>query len=258
VTGKVGNRAVNFNRANSIQLPPTVANFDQITIATWVYPRSTDQWQRIFDFGNGESENMFLTNRTDTRKLRFAIKNGGEEQRLDADPLILSRWSHVAVTLGNDTARIYVNGEVAAESDGFTIKPSDFNPLLNYIGRSQYPDPLFSGYVDDFRIYNYVLPADEIQNLMNVTSVMEHAAHVAGFMTVYPNPASNAINISYNNHSYLNETELHIVNLKGQVVRSTRLNETEQTLDISELESGVYFVRLFNSQENLVQKLIVK
>ena len=102
------------------------------------------------------------------------------------------------------------------------------------------------------------MPADEIQNLMNVTSVMEHTAHVAGFMTVYPNPASNAINISYNNHSYLNETELHIVNLKGQVVRSTRLNETEQTLDISELESGVYFVRLFNSQENLVQKLIVK
>jgi hypothetical protein len=258
VTGKVGNRAVNFNRANSIQLPPTVANFDQITIATWVYPQSSVQWQRIFDFGNGESENMFLTSRTDTKKFRFAIKNGGEEQRLDADPLILSRWSHVAVTLGNDTARIYVNGEVAAESDGFTIKPSDFNPLLNYIGRSQYPDPLFSGYVDDFRIYNYVLPADEIQNLMNVTSVMEHTAHVAGFMTVYPNPASNAINISYNNHSYLNETELHIVNLKGQVVRSTRLNETEQTLDISELESGVYFVRLFNSQENLVQKLIVK
>jgi hypothetical protein len=129
---------------------------------------------------------------------------------------------------------------------------------LNYIGRSQYPDPLFSGNIDDFRIYNYVLPADEIQNLMNVTSVMEHDAHAVGFMTVYPNPASNAINISYNNHSYSGETEVDIVDLKGQIVKSIRLNEIEQTLDISELESGVYFVRLSNSRENLVQKLIVK
>jgi len=256
--GKIGSRAVQFNKTNSIQLPPSIANFDQITIATWVNPRSTDQWQRIFDFGNGESENMFLTNRTDTKKLRFAIKNGGEEQRLDTDPLTLSRWSHVAVTLGNGSVRIYVNGEVAAESNSITIKPSDFNPLLNYIGRSQYPDPLFSGNIDDFRIYNYVLPADEIQNLMNVTSVMEHDAHAVGFMTVYPNPASNAINISYNNHSYSGETEVDIVDLKGQIVKSIRLNEIEQTLDISELESGVYFVRLSNSRENLVQKLIVK
>jgi len=32
----------------------------------------------------------------------------------------------------------------------------------------------------------------------------------------------------------------------------------QSNLDISELESGVYFVRLFNSQENLYKKLIVK
>ncbi|NLK47327.1 MAG: hypothetical protein GX296_00790 [Bacteroidales bacterium] len=165
-TGKIGTKAAEFDKSNSYQLPPTVADFDEITIEAWVYPRYQwtftnlykEDWQRIFDFGNGESEYMFLTVRAeDTGKLRFAIKNGGDEQRLDAPLLTRNTWSHVAVTLGNGTARIYVNGTKTAESNSFTIKPSDFKPVLNYIGRSQFPgDRLFWGYVDDLKIYNYV------------------------------------------------------------------------------------------------------
>ena len=53
-------------------------------------------------------------------------------------------------------------------STTMTIRPYDIKPKLNYIGRSQFAvDPLFNGYVDDFRIYNYALSSDDVTKLYN-------------------------------------------------------------------------------------------
>ena len=42
------------------------------------------------------------------------------------------------------------------------------HPVLNYLGRSQFPaDPLFKGYLDDVRIYNYALSADAVRQAMD-------------------------------------------------------------------------------------------
>jgi hypothetical protein len=38
----------------------------------------------------------------------------------------------VAITLGNGTAKLYVNSTLKATSSGVTIKPSDFQPGSNY------------------------------------------------------------------------------------------------------------------------------
>ena len=65
-----------------------------------------------------------------------------------------NQWAHVAVTLGGGTAKLYVNGELKATKSGITIKPSDIKPSKNYIGKSQFPDPLFNGMIDEFRVYN--------------------------------------------------------------------------------------------------------
>ncbi|HKD36211.1 MAG TPA: autotransporter-associated beta strand repeat-containing protein, partial [Pirellulales bacterium] len=47
------------------------------------------------------------------------------------------------------------------------LNPSDVNSTLNYIGKSQYSaDPLFSGMIDDFRIYNYALNQSQMLNLV--------------------------------------------------------------------------------------------
>jgi len=45
------------------------------------------------------------------------------------------------------------------------LKPSALAPALNYIGKSQWPDPLFRGAIDDFRIYGRGLSAEEVAAL---------------------------------------------------------------------------------------------
>jgi hypothetical protein len=113
---------------------------------------------------------MFLTpNNSYTNAMRFAIKNGGDEQTLDCQyKLTANTWKHVAVVIGKERTAIYVDGEEAASTTGITIRPSDIRPVLNYLGRSQFSsDPNLSAYLDDVRIYNYALSTDEVRTTMD-------------------------------------------------------------------------------------------
>ena len=163
--GRVDKAAALNGTDNFIQLPAAIANLDEISIAVWVYWRGGDIWQRIFDFGNGEQQNLFLTPSSDAGGMRFAINKGAGEQRLNTDALIENEWTHLAVVMNANGAGLYVNGKLAEHSSAVTIKPGDFRPVLNYLGRSQFPDPLFNGRIDDFRIYNYALSVAELAEL---------------------------------------------------------------------------------------------
>ncbi|GMK46423.1 hypothetical protein PghCCS26_35520 [Paenibacillus glycanilyticus] len=169
--GKVG-KAIELNGTNSyVTLPAKhpLSSYNEITLSTWVYWKGGKDWQRIFDFGNGTTQYMFLTPKTGNF-MRFAIKNGGAEQIVQSSQLATNTWVHVAVTLGNGKEKLYVNG-VEAASANVTIKPGDFKPTLNYLGKSQFSsDPLLGGMLDEFRIDDHVLSAAEILQLANNTA----------------------------------------------------------------------------------------
>ncbi|HXP61702.1 MAG TPA: LamG-like jellyroll fold domain-containing protein, partial [Dongiaceae bacterium] len=49
---------------------------------------------------------------------------------------------------------LYVNGALVAQNSGTTDTPADLGGTLNdWLGRSQYGDPLFNGAIDEFRIW---------------------------------------------------------------------------------------------------------
>lgn len=155
---------LNASTANQfLQLPHDIASLSRMTVCTWVRLQSESAWQRIFDFGNGTEQYMFLTP-SNGSQMRFVMKNGGEEEILAADKLAMYTWTHVAVTIDDEAVVLYVNGAEVARSTSMSIRPSDIRPALNYIGKSQFSaDPLLKAYVDDFRIYNYALSPDEIK-----------------------------------------------------------------------------------------------
>jgi len=165
---KSGTHSLTFNGTdNYLLLPPGVATSRQITIATWVRWGSGSNWQRIFDFGSGTDRYMFLTP-SNGSEMRLVLKNGGDEQILSAGKRMTSAlWNHVAVTMSDDAVRLYINGEEIASSTDITLRPSDILPACCFVGRSQFAsDPLFKGYIDDFRIYNYALSKEEIAAVM--------------------------------------------------------------------------------------------
>jgi hypothetical protein len=99
--------------------------------------------------------------------MRFTISltgNSAGEQIMETSQLVIGEWTHVAVTLLGNTGTLYVNG-AAVDSRPITIDPSAFNPINNYLGKSQYNDALFDGLIDDFRVYNRGLLASEVAAL---------------------------------------------------------------------------------------------
>ncbi len=150
-----------------------------ITVACWVNVRTNRAWERIFDFGNGTTTGyMFLTAQqamNTPNSVRFAISTAGntaEEVINMATPATLSTgvWHHVAVTLGTGTTftgTLYIDKAVAGTNTAMTLRPSVLgNTPNNWIGQSQFAvDPLFDGFIDDFRIYSRALSAAEIAAL---------------------------------------------------------------------------------------------
>lgn len=149
-----------------VSLPPSLGRATAFSFAGWVNWRGGSHWQRIFDFGNSTTHYLFLTPRSSAGTLRFGIRNGSSEQMVETSALPVNQWTHVAVTLGGGTVRLYVNGRQVA-SASTSITPAAFQPRYNFLGRSQWPaDPHFAGLMDEVLITDYVLSPDQIARLM--------------------------------------------------------------------------------------------
>ena len=149
-----------------------LGSLTDFTIATWVNRTSTggQTWSRVFDFGTGTAVNMFLTvDAGGAAGARFAItlNGGGAEQQVTAPDPIPTGWHHVAVTRSGTTVTLLVDGNPVATNANVTLSPSSMGSTTNnWIGRSQYGDPLLQAEVDDFQIHDRALSQAEIQALM--------------------------------------------------------------------------------------------
>ena len=161
-------------------------NLEQMTVAAWVKVDRHQANQRIFDFASdtGRQVNrntMYLSMQGDTGVLEFAIVTPFTEKFANESAPLASNykyalragrpsagaWHHIAVTIGGFDAVLYVDGEEAARSSVYNVEPRMLlETSMNYIGKSRRDaHPLLAGKIDDFRIYNRPLTAQEIAAL---------------------------------------------------------------------------------------------
>lgn len=147
-----------------------IATLTNVTFEAWItWMDPAHQWQRVFDFGQGESTYVFMTPRSDRNQLRAGIATNGfthEQTVSSVAQLPDGAEMHVAAVIDGDHAMIslYMNGAPQCILFQTTLKPSDLGVTPNnYLGRSQFAqDPYFNGSMNEFRIYNTALTADQI------------------------------------------------------------------------------------------------
>jgi regulation of enolase protein 1 (concanavalin A-like superfamily) len=165
-------------RGDYVELPigSLIGQLSNSTFMLWLDSEAGGSWVRAFDFGT-EDPNVYMC--LGPRwwfmdDMYFAITTSGEDNQILVQPTgfdIESGWQHVAVTIDADAGTIilYYNGEELARNTTAILLPKDLgNTTNNWLGRSHDPEnSYYLGSMDDFRIYNYALTADEIVEVMN-------------------------------------------------------------------------------------------
>ena len=117
------NSAICFSKGFA-SVPPGVY-FDQatggFTFMAWIQVLSYNNWQRIFDFGNGpRNEEVLVAFRERGNKLQLDTYSGGSTVRTGASTSVISlnTWYHVAVSVIGGASSWYVDGVLAGSGTG--------------------------------------------------------------------------------------------------------------------------------------------
>jgi hypothetical protein len=140
---------------------------NDFSVTVWAKPHALTPWSRVFDIGTGQAAFMTVVVATaSTQMPRFSLKVAGSAALIIEStlPLALDTWQLVSVTQAGDTVTFYLDGKVAGSATGVTYRAAAFAANRNYLGRSQFStDPLYSGELDEFRLYGRALSVSEIK-----------------------------------------------------------------------------------------------
>lgn len=114
-----------------------------------------------------------------------------------------------------------------------------YNNLPVYIAIRCQSSDRFGFAVDDFSVTGTVLATDNF---------------ITNNFKIYPNPATNVINVAAKNATAINSVQVTDVN--GRVVMSKDVNASAYAIDSSGLTSGVYFVKVSSDLGSGITKIV--
>lgn len=178
-TGQIGS-AVDFDGTNDhISVPGSSAlNVTrQITLSTWFRPDVLPSYgNEKYFFRNDVSGSQYYSFRLDggpsgDYQLWFTPGSGGDHNGSETFSLTASSWYHAAVTHDSTSGKVsfYINGQLVSTSTDTVTGGYISGTGTLYIG-SAASSAYFNGALDEARIYNRTLSADEVAQLYRLTA----------------------------------------------------------------------------------------
>lgn len=81
---------------------------------------------------------------------------------------------------------------------------------------------------------------------------------ISNLISIYPNPASDNFEVMIDALEVSNTLKMMIYNFTGQLVKCQMLSQRKQSVNISNLSNGVYFVELMSDKYTIGKRLIVR
>jgi hypothetical protein len=174
VAGKYGGGLL-FNGSTSIVTVPNSASLNikaSVTLEAWVDPSSLvspdDNWALVVGKEQTKTANdinyaLYAAQGTNTPPGGNVVVGTTVHQTTGGSPLMLNTWAFVAMTYDGTTLRSYLNGALISSATIGGAMASTTDPLT--IGGDAAKE-MFSGIIDEVRIYNTTLTAAQIQSDM--------------------------------------------------------------------------------------------
>jgi len=155
-------------------------NFDlngPFSIEIWVKPNALGTIKTIYSKRNALNLSTGFDLRLVNSTLSFRWNGGGQ---VSATGLTTNRWYHTAVTFDGSTYRLYVDGVEINSNTGGAPNANNRRFLLGAMDRStNIPTNHFNGWLDELRIWNTALTANQIREMMN-QEIEQNGANVRG------------------------------------------------------------------------------
>ena len=170
LTGRNGG-AANYAATNSqITVPSGLLGTSQsLTIAAWVNLSANTAENRLFYFGTSDSTSyltLTLNNSVNGISVRFKSATGTEQVLTTPTQIPLGVWKHITVSVSNVGATLYVDGKIVARDKTLVMDPTTLGtPMTNFVGSSPTAGQSFQGLIDEFYVYNGVLPLSDVRQL---------------------------------------------------------------------------------------------
>ena len=168
-TGRFG-QALSFDGVNDWVTVNDAGSLDLtggMTLEAWINPVALGGWQSaIIKQGNSGSL-VYALYANDNVPLRPSVTLGigTDINAPGVGPLPLNTWTHVAATYNGSVVRLYINGTLVNSVAAGGNLPVSAGPLR--IGGNSIWGEYVHGAIDEVRIYNRALNAEEIQADMN-------------------------------------------------------------------------------------------
>lgn len=168
-----------------VELPDGILNdLEDMTVSCWVYVDAYNgDYTRVWDFGSGYDQNniyMAANSQGTGYTTQMAVQNPYDAKYIAKnESLKEAAWVLTTMTFDGttDTMTVYENGVQVGTP---TVMPGDLSTLTdstqNWIGYGQWHNPMFSGKIADFRIYDYAMTADEVNDLVGISDADRVAA----------------------------------------------------------------------------------
>jgi uncharacterized protein len=177
-SGRIG-KGLTFSEGGGsgyVSLSPAIfRSATALTVATWIRLNTLTTGQRLFEVGVNAKLSQDVATGTayltlfvhdPNGKFGLSSTNNGYSSavQVTADGLDPGVWRHVAFVLGRGAATLYLDG--APVGTVSAILPPKSLGAVDYavIGKSQFSDdPFLDAEIDEFRVYDRALTADEIR-----------------------------------------------------------------------------------------------
>ena len=168
--GKIDTYALNFDGINDyVELPEGFEDFTSgLTFSVWAKPASAAYHAKFLDLGNGMGiDNILFGRQGDGTYLYFSVYQGSEMAYsvVAADAIALDQWQLFVVTMDEQgNVAIYRNG--ISLQTGVVGLPYVVERRFNYFGETSWQrQSFYHGLMDDVKMYNYALTADEVATM---------------------------------------------------------------------------------------------
>ena len=157
-------RAALFNGSNTLASTADIDLSDNFTVAFWTKPDSNNMSNGYSALSTGDSldSGRFQIDYVEDNQIRFV---SGRNQSSITTYLYSNQWNHIVITKSDNstddkTVRMYTGGSLRANASGVTTRWDKIK-----IGRNRLSAGFWNGYIDEVKIYNRTLSAQEVLDL---------------------------------------------------------------------------------------------